>query len=265
MSFLLPAVVTAGGRLKPEVAAVTGTDIKALAPVGGVPLLVRVVRVLRACPDVGRIVVVGPKQELQRVACEAGADDVLEETPTGPGNVQAGLAHVRAEAGEHRVLLSASDVPFLTPDVLETFLGEAGRGTAGEADIVYPVITRADYDKAFPHSPNTWAKLAGVEYTGGSVFMVRPAALERNRELIARVFEARKSQRQMAALLGWGLALRFALGKLTVEAAEKRASELTGCRCVALRPADPRLAADVDTQADYEYADQFAKQKQGDV
>lgn len=152
-------------------------------------------------------------------------------------------------------LVCTSDLPFASADGIEALLQTAPQ----HADLVFPVVSRADYEARFPGSPNVWTKLSGGEYTGGSCLLVRPDALEKNSALIERVFAARKSQWDMARLLGIGFALRFKMGALTITQAEARASELTGCRCVALLGGDPRLSADVDTMADYNYAQEIAR------
>jgi hypothetical protein len=59
----------------------------------------------------------------------------------------------------------------------------------------------------------------------------------------------------MAWLLGLPFVVKFARGRLTVAEAEARASRLTGCRCRALVGADPRLGVDIDTWAEYQWAE----------
>jgi GTP:adenosylcobinamide-phosphate guanylyltransferase len=248
----IPAFITAGGRLSGETAEHAGTTIKALAEMDGVPLMARVIHALRATAEVGRIVVIGPKAELEGVARDAGADDVLPEGKTGPENLSIGLRHYQEHLGERRVLFAASDLPFLHENAVSALLAQMTNDA--HSDVVYPVIHREDYEAHFPGSPNTWARLAGREYTGGSVLLLRPAAIERNRATIERVFEARKNLWAMASLLGPAFALKFAIGRLTIPDVEARASRITGCRCRALMGADPRLAADVDTVDDLHYA-----------
>lgn len=246
----IPAVVTAGGRLSGPLAEAAGTTIKALAPVGGAPLIEPMLRALAATPGVGQAVIVGPTRELAVLNGVAATVARIEEGATGTENMRRGLEAVEAEAGEGHVLLCTSDMPFIEAGAIAWLLDNAPR----DADIVYPVIRRADYDAAFPGSPNTWARLAGTEYTGGSILLVRPAAIRRNLALIEQVFHARKSQIGMAGLLGVPFVIRFLTGTLTVPQAEARACALTGCSCRALVGAPPQLAVDIDTLADYQWA-----------
>jgi hypothetical protein len=128
------------------------------------------------------------------------------------------------------------------------------RAADAEGDILFPVVTRAAYEARFPDSPNIWAPIDGEEYTGGSLTFVKPVAIERNHAIIEAVFEARKSQWAMARLLGMPFFFKFLLRRLTIPEMEDKATQITGSQCRALLNADARLAADIDTVQDWEYA-----------
>lgn len=256
----IPVVITAGGRLPEEFAARAGTVVKALVSLGGRPLIWRVRDALAAVEGVApNPIVVGPVEDLQS-ALGGFVAEWVPEGKTGPDNVVRGLAVLSQEAkAGGAVLLSTSDLAFPTPEAIHWLL----RSAPEDAEIVYPVIRKETFEAAFPGSPNTYAKLAGQEYTGGSILLVRPDAIARNLPLIQRVFEARKSQFEMARLLGIGFLISFLTGRLTVEQAERRASELTGCRCKALMDAPPEIGADIDSLADYEWAESFLRSRAG--
>ncbi|GAB4457546.1 MAG: nucleotidyltransferase family protein [Armatimonadaceae bacterium] len=249
----IPAIVTAGGPVGGDLAAQAGTDLKALLPIGGEPLLVHVLQALRHAPGVGSITVIGPKSRIETVARDAGAERVIEAGRDGDENLMIGLEALSAARGADSapgqpVLFAASDLPFLDTEATTEFLNAA---TGKDADIVYPILTRQRFAAAFPDVPKTYARLADGEMTGGSVLLLNPDALLRNRNLIGEVFQARKNELAMAKLLGFAFAVRYKMGKLTVADAVRRASELTGCSCAVLSDADPRLAYDIDDTTDY--------------
>ncbi|GLW54333.1 hypothetical protein Kpho01_23440 [Kitasatospora phosalacinea] len=93
------AVVAAGGAGR----RLGGADKPALT-VGGRPLLDRV---LAACPDARRVLVVGPERPTERAAVHW-----LREDPPGGGPVAAVAAALPAVTAP-RVLLLAADLPFL--------------------------------------------------------------------------------------------------------------------------------------------------------
>ena len=104
------ALVLAGGRAR----RLNGTDKPALL-VGGVSLLDRV---LAACADARRTVVVGPERPTSRPVTWC------REDPPGGGPVcalRAGLRHVTAP----RVALLAADLPFLTSEVVQLLVPSA--------------------------------------------------------------------------------------------------------------------------------------------
>jgi molybdopterin-guanine dinucleotide biosynthesis protein A len=247
------ALITAGGRLSPELAAVCGTTVKALARLDESSFIERVMGALRDSGRVSVIAIVGPVGELR--AAGVSADVWVEEGATGPENIHRGIAGLR-EAGhlrdEERLLLTATDTVFLHGDTVRDLIGIAE--TQPEADIVFPIVRRAAYEARFPDSPNVYALLANGAFTGSSAQIVRPSAIDRCLPDIEKAFAARKSQWQMAKLLGWNFIVRFVMRTLTVADAVAKVSAVTGLNCYAPIFEDARIAADIDTLADYEYA-----------
>lgn len=242
---MIPAVVTAGGRLEGALAEATGQSVKALVALNDIPMLSRVLEALAASDRVGDTVIVGPVEHLEPHVTHPNR--LLAEGDSGIENLSRGLQAV--DAGEGFALFAASDLPFLCAESVRWLIDNAPE----DADIVFPITDRQRYEARFPGTPGAWTKLRDGELTGGSVFLMRPAAIQRNHGLIEKVFNARKSQWELARLLGLGFALKFATGGLTVAAAEARATALTGCRCRALPDAHPHLACDLDTHEEWLY------------
>ena len=204
----------------------------------------------------GEPVVVGPVEALQAVVAPY-TTRLVAEGETGPENVHRALAALTPQEKNGFVLLCTSDLPFVTPEAIRWLIDCA----PDDADIVFPVIAKQAFEAAFSGSPNTYARLAGKEYIGGSILMVRPDAIEKNLALIEKLFAVRKSQFGMARLLGFPFLLRFLTGVLTVAQAETRAGDLTGCRCRALMDAPPQISADIDSLADYDWATSFLAER----
>jgi CTP:molybdopterin cytidylyltransferase MocA len=241
-------VITAGGRLDDAFAAAAGTRLKALVPLAAEPLLRHVLRALAEVSGrIGPVVIVGPTADLAAF----GRPDVqlVPEAATGPENMALGLEAVLATAADTAdpwTILATCDTPLIDGPALRWLLDSA----PSDAQIVLPILTRPQYDAQLPGSPNTYVRLADGEFTASSVFLVRPRALLRRREVLQRVFDARKSQVTMARLLGLPFVARLLAGRLTSAHAESRATELSGCVCRVLRGAPAVLAADVDTLED---------------
>jgi molybdopterin-guanine dinucleotide biosynthesis protein A len=238
------SVVLAGGRVSGLFAWAAGTQVKALAPVGGVPMLRRVTEALLAATE--RVCVVGPE-----AVREASAPGCLWE-PEGrsaPENALAGVRRLGAEAGseggERRVLLCAVDTPFLSPAALRDFLDRAP-----EADLCMPVVRKEDFIGMYPGGLGIYVRLIEGSYTGGCQWLLRPTPLLGSQELLARLHYARKSQLAMARTLGGAFVWKLVTRRLGLTDVEARLSELTGCACRAVADCAPELAFDVDTVFD---------------
>jgi len=240
---VIDAVVTAGGRLPPALAARFGTDVKALVAIGGVTLIERTLTALRGVKNVARIAVVGP-EALRHVA---RADDFIVERATGEDNL---LAALHAACGE-RTIFCASDLPFVSSEALTGLLECA----PADACAVYPIFARAEFDAAYPKARSSYATLADGVWTGASAFVVRAPALLHREGVLTRAFAARKSLPALAALFGPALMFSYVRGALRVADIEARARSLFGAPVVALRGTDPALAFDCDEAADFDYAE----------
>jgi len=190
------AVVLAGGKNSPEMTEVTETENRALTPLGGRTMLEYVVSALNRAPSVGEIVVVGavPQSELYRT---------VTPNDTLLGNLLAGLD---AAGDGERVLISTSDIPFLTPDAVEDFLT---RALATGADLCCSYVPLALCDAKYPEMKRTAVKLSEGKFTLGNLMLVSPKFLRASEGVITAAYAARKSPVAIARLLGGGLLLRL--------------------------------------------------------
>lgn len=236
----------AGGRISGEYAVAAGTEVKALAPLGGVPIIRRISEVLRDTPGTRRLCVVGPEVVGNAVADLATWEP---ETDSAYSNFLAGVRHLGL-SGEDRVLLCGTDVATLTPGSVEDLLARS----PVDADICMPVVHRDVFESRFPGGGWVYVPLADGHFTSGSQFIVRPQALQDNAPLIQRLFQRRKSQVGMASALGLSFLFKLLTRRLRVPDLEARASALTGCRCRAVLECHPELAFDIDHLEEWQYA-----------
>lgn len=241
LSEKIDAVVTAGGRLGPAARRRYGTDVKALVKVGGATLLSIVLDALRGAKGIGSITVVGPLSTR-----DPRADQWIPEAATGEENLVKGLE----AASTQRVVVCASDLPFLRSEHITDFLSRVPLGLGA----AYPIFGRAEFLREFPKGRTEFAQLADGAWTGGSVFVVEAPLLLARRGLISRAFRSRKGLLKLAALLGPQLALRFFLRQARVADVEARAARLLAGTVRAITGAHPALAMDCDDEADLKFA-----------
>lgn len=248
----LDVVLPAGGRIGGEFAAETGVEVKALVDVGGRTVLERTLDALRETGRVRRAVVIGP-QEVRDHPCAELADAALPEGGnSGPANILRGIEWLHEQDGGYadRVLILTTDLPFLSPHAISTFVDSCPAGV----DLCAPLVSKEAFEARFPGSGNQYVGLADGQWTLGCGFLVDPRAIAANRDHIEAVFAARKSQIGMARLLGLGFIIRFLTHRLSVAHIEARCTNMLGCSANGVPQSPPELAFDMDDLAEYRYA-----------
>ena len=238
-------VVLAGGKNSPDMAAASGVENRALTPIGTQTMLDYVVSALNHTPSAGKIYVVGDVP---------GSVDYMQVTggKTLLDNLMAGL---NAAGEQERILISTSDIPFVTPAALEDFIQ---RAVVSGADLCCSYVPLAVCQQRFPEMKRTAVKLAEGKFTLGNVMLVNPRFLTANQAAISEAYDARKSPVKVAKMLGVGLLARLMGAQLispkllTVAALEQAVSRLLGHggRAVGICSAYPEIGTDVDNPED---------------
>ncbi len=241
------AVVLAGGRNSAEMQAATGVSNRALTPIGSQTMLDYVTAALRASPSVGSIYVVGDVPASGEYQQVTGGETLLD-------NLMAGIHAAEANGYQGRVLVTTSDIPFLTPESVEDFVR---RGLESGADFCCPFVSLALCRERFPEMKRTAIKLREGRFTLGNIMLVNPRFLLTHQDTIQRAYDARKSPVQMARLLGLSLLGRLVLAQtispalLTIQTLEEGVSRLMGgCRAVGIETQYPEIGTDVDKPDD---------------
>ncbi|WP_343897950.1 NTP transferase domain-containing protein [Craurococcus roseus] len=245
------ALVLAGRRKggPDPMAAAAGGSHKALLPVAGVPMLLRVVAALRASPAVGRVVVCveSPGETLSGLR---GLEGV--ETRAAAASPAASVAAALAEPGGAPLLVTTADHALLTPEMVGHFLRSAPPGAAAVAALARSETVLA----AYPGTRRTWLRFRDGAFSGCNLFLLADAdAAGRAVAFWRRVEGSRKRPLAMARALGPLLVLRFALGRLTLRAALDALGRRCGARLAAVEMPFADAAVDVDKPDDLALAE----------
>jgi GTP:adenosylcobinamide-phosphate guanylyltransferase len=246
----LTAVVLAGGARDEVTAHDPAAPNKAFVTVGGRTLLERTIDALRTTPRVGRVIAVAPVAAFGHPAL-ARADEVR---PSGARMRESLQAGVRGLPAHEPVLVAASDLPILTRAAIEDFLA---RADSADADIAYACVERETHVARFPDVPHTWAHLREGSFCGGGLVAMKPRALWTLDRFLERLGGARKNPLRLAQIFGWDVLARYALRRLSISAAERRASGLLGVRVRAAVCAPPEIAVNVDRASDVALAERL--------
>lgn len=241
------ALVLAGSRSGQDpVAAYAGVAHKALIELGGETLLARVVNSLRAA-GAGQITVISSHPDVRMEAARLGAE-CLDEAAGPSLSALAG-----AEAVGPPLLITTADHALLEPAWIERFLADA----PPNADVVALVAARATVEAAVPQTQRTWLKLADGHWSGCNLFYLATPRGQAVLNLWRRVEAERKRPWRMAQILGPGVLLRYAAGRLSLAAAAAHLGRLAGVNAAVVQTPYGRAAIDVDKPADLDLVRQL--------
>ena len=239
------ALVLAGSR--PGVdpfAARHGTDLKALIPVGGVPMVARPVDALLQAPDVARVRVLA--QQPERIAAALPQDDHLSIEPSA-ATIAATLDAILSDpATRYPLLVTTADHALLDAAMVADFCAKA----AG-ADVAIGLVERRALMARLPSTERTWLQFRGGAYSGANLFAFGSASAARAIALWRSVEQDRKKGWRMIAALGPALLLGAVLRLRTLDQTLAAVGKRLGISLRKVELGNPLAAVDVDKEADH--------------
>lgn len=223
-----------------------GVSHKALIEVGGVPMLLRVLRALAASAAVARIVVVIDRPQVMDGFPDVGKAVSVRPAAEGPS---ASVALALAAEGTP-LLVTTADHALLQGNWVDEFVSATLRDPSADAFIA---LARSEAVlAAAPATVRTWLRFADGAYSGCNLFLLRTPKALGIVQLWRRLEAARKKPLTLLRRLGFAYVLRYRFGWLRLEQALDRLGTLTGARLAPVLLGDGRAAIDVDKPADLE-------------
>ncbi len=260
----ITALILAGARpgLDP-VAEAVGVPLKVLAPVGGVPMVERVLHTLKLSQFVEQRVLCGPSWEMVK---EQALLHKLVETENirwvapqqGPSlSVQSFLEQAPQDLP---LLVTTADHALLTVEMVEYFLREARKS---QADVAVALVPYALVSKAYPQSKRTVIRFRGGGYCGCNLFFLGQAKAKKLVEFWVAVESERKHPLRLIRRLGWIMLVRYVLGLLSLSDALRELSQRMGLSIKEIILPFPEAAIDVDTPEDLALVEEIVRKKPG--
>jgi len=254
-------VLAADRTTKDPITQHTGAACKAFAPVGGIPMVIRVLDTLAACDLIAKIILCGPPESLlshcpelkQRIASKQVT--WLPNLDSPSRSAESGFSHVPSNMP---VLLTTADHALLTPTLVQSFLCES---LAIPSDASVGVVKQQDIAAAFPGSKRTVIRLRDGGFCGCNLFTFNP----HGRALVRfwrQAEDLRKRPWQLIAqVLGPRIVLSYLFGFLTLQQALDSVSKKSGVKIRAIMLDNPRAGVDVDKIEDLVLAESILNQK----
>jgi GTP:adenosylcobinamide-phosphate guanylyltransferase len=222
-----------------------GTDLKALIPVGGVPMVARPAAALLAAPEIERVRVL--TQQPERIAAVLPDDSRISIEHSG-ATIAATLENILADPStRYPLLVTTADHALLDPAMIADFCAQA----AG-ADVAIGLAGRRALMTRLPGTQRTWLKFRGGAYSGANLFAFGSARAAQAVALWRSVEQNRKKGWRMIAALGPAALLGAVLRLRTLDQTLESVGRRLGLTIRKVELANPLAAVDVDKPADHE-------------
>lgn len=251
------ALILAGSRGPDDpMAKAAGVSHKALLPVAGMPMLLRVVEAVRATPGIGRIYVCIEDARIifQVPGLEAlHRARMLEAIPAAESPAASVAAALRRIDLSRPLLVTTGDHPLLTPAILQRFVEAAPT----ECDLAVALAPADVVAAAYPSAIRTFYRLGKRRFSGCNLFLVRSPNAAGVADFWRRMEAYRKRPWRLIWAIGPLALIRVVLGMMNAEQAFAYLSRKTGAviRHVELPIAE--AAVDVDKPADLELVERI--------
>lgn len=256
------ALILAGSRGPDDpMAKAAGVSHKALLPVAGVPMLLRVVEALRATQgiehiyicieDAGVIFQVPELEALHRAR-------VLEAVPAAESPAASVAAALRRIDLTQPLLVTTGDHPLLTPAILQRFLDSAPT----DGDLAVALAPADVVAAAYPGAIRTFYRLGKQRFSGCNLFLVRSPKAARVADFWRSLEVYRKRPLRLIWQIGPLALIKVLLGMMNAEEAFAYLSRKAGATIRHVELPIAEAAIDVDKPADLELVERIFAARQ---
>jgi len=221
----------------------SGYKNKCLIEINKKTLIEYVIDALRNANDIGKIVVVGPKEDIAG-AVMGKVDDIIDSEGSIVENLMKGIRYF--DKDEH-LLVCTADIPLITPATINGFVSKC-KETKG--DFCYPVVEKSLNVKLYPELERTYVKVKEGTFTGGNIVYIKSSVIQSSLPLIEKMVNYRKSPLKMARVFGFWFFVKLLLGRLSIEDAEKKVFNILNIKAKCIISEHPEIANDVDKLSD---------------
>ena len=254
----MTAVVLAGSRPGSDpLAKAFGTDLKALVPIGGKPMVRWPVETLLGCERFSQVRVLA--QEPERIGAVLPVDPKLV-VERSAGSIAATLERLCFDPSvQWPLFVTTADHVLLDEGMVDEFcdLGEL-------ADIAIGVVERDNLMRRLPQSQRTWIHFRSGAFSGANLFLLGGKKVLPALELWRSVEQDRKKAWALLWAFGPINFLAAALRLRTIHQTLDRIGDKLGVKVEAVDLSDPLAAVDVDKLTDHDLVEKLLGER-GDV
>lgn len=256
-------VVLAADRERADpVAQSAAVSCKALAPVCGREMVLRVLDALAEAKETGQRFLVGPS--VKSVGQNAELSGLVDSgqvnwfAPQATPSLSA-FTVLQSLPADIAVLVTTADHALLTAEMVDYFCMEAR--TSG-CDVLAGVARYELIAEVVPGTRRTVTKLKDGGYCGCNLFAFLTPQSRKAADFWRKVEKERKKPLRIIKVMGWMTVLRYLLGLLTMEQALGSLSQRMGLRVGVVRMPFAEAAIDVDKVEDLQLVESILVERQ---
>lgn len=252
------AVVLAADRTaRDPVARAAGVPCKSLAPVGGRPMVLRVIDALKGARQIGSIVLCGPDWSIVQEEPELHALNRSGEVQWVPNRATPSLSTYHVIQGlppDVSAFVTTADHALLSAGMVDYFCSHV---RMKPCDLMAAVASYELVAAAFPDTRRTVMQLKDGAYCGCNMFAFLTMRSRTAADYWRRVEKQRKKTVRVISTLGPVAVLRYLTGRLSLREGLERISRRMGLRAGAVIMPFPEAAVDVDTVRDWRFVEEI--------
>ena len=255
-------IILAGKRPgRDPVAEAAGVACKSFVPIGGRPMVHRVLDALAASRQIDSLFLCGPSKPLieqepeLKTRLEKGEVKWIASQSTPSLSTYHAL---QALPDNKPVLVTTADHALLTPQIVDYFCNET---LQKKCDVVVGLTLYENVTSAFPETKRTAIKFRDNAYSGCNLFAFLNTHAYRVAKFWCQIEQQRKKPLRMIRILGGWLVIRYLMGRLSLNDGLEYLSNRLGIRAGAVILPFPEAAVDVDTVADLKFVQTLVKKQ----
>ena len=257
---IFTALVLAADRGPDDpVARAGGMACKSLVPVGGIPMLERVIGALEASPWVDKIAV--SLRDIDLLTEFGGLNKAVNDgrvvAVQAQNSPSMSVLHAAEQLGyPYPLLITTADHALLTAEMVDYFCAQSVQTAA---DVCAGLTSAQVILARYPDSVRTYLKFRGGMFSGSNLFSLLTAEGIKGPETWRRAEQHRKKPWKIARAFGPGLLIAYLFRRLTLETAFARIGENVGIKIAPITMPYAEAAIDVDNPQDLELVEEILR------
>jgi GTP:adenosylcobinamide-phosphate guanylyltransferase len=239
------------------VARFVGSPCKSLAPIGGKPMVLRVLDALAEAREIDSLVVCGPSKTsidrepelLERIT--AGKVRWIENQATPSSSTYHALGSLSSNVP---ALVTTSDHALLNSEMVDYFCCQA---RLSDCDVIVALAPYEQVMRAYPQTKRTATTLRDGCFCSCNLFAFLTPQARSAAQFWQKCERQRKKPWKMLRILGWTDVIRYLLRRMTLAEGLNRLSVRMNIKAGAVMMPFPEAAVDVDTVKDLHFVEKI--------